>query len=354
MIAWVMFIKKFVRLLKGLIMIKKVLIQIVKVMFVCTVLIGLVSCVGKTGESAISARELKPVKLLKPQTDGGGPLMRALQNRKSSRSYSKKKIPIQVLSNLLWAAFGINRPDSGRRTAPSALDWKETDIYVAFEEGIYLYDAESHMLNPIVRGDFRAVTGVTLQPFVKKAPVNLIYVADYKKMGILKGNIISDVEKDWYVAADTGFIAQNVYLLCASEGLSTVVRGLVNRAELRKIMNLRPEQKITLAQTVGYPKDKPISKIGSVLLKKPDGKYRGTVEGEDDLTYEVEVTVKDHQIQNIDILNIDDNEYAEKAKAVVTRVLKSQSTDVDAVTGATMSSEALLDAIEKALNATSQ
>jgi nitroreductase len=156
---------------------------------------------------------------------------------------------------MLWAAFGINRAESGKRTAPSALDWQETDIYVATEEGLYIYDAKAHMLNPVLAGDIRAETGHFIQPFVKDAPVNLIYVADYSKTGLL-GRLMSAEERDMFSAAATGFISQNVYLFCASEGLATVVRGLVDRSGLRKVMNLRPEQKITLAQSVGYPEEK--------------------------------------------------------------------------------------------------
>ena len=127
------------------------------------------------------AGELKPVQLLKPQVEQGRPLMQALKDRSSSRSFSKEKLPLQVLSNLLWAAFGVNRQDSGKRTAPSAMNWQEIEIYVAAPEGLYLYNARAHVLDPILPGDIRAMTG--RQEFVKDAPVNLIYVADYSRMG---------------------------------------------------------------------------------------------------------------------------------------------------------------------------
>jgi len=146
----------------------------------------------------------------------------------------------------LWAASGVNRPDSGKRTAPSAVNWQELDIYVATAEGLYLYDAKSHRLNPILSEDIRALTG--RQPFVREAPVNLVYVADFSRMG--RG---TNEEKEFYPAADTGFIAQNVYLFCSSEGLATVVRASIDRPALAKVMKLRPDQKITLAQSVGYP-----------------------------------------------------------------------------------------------------
>ena len=192
-------------------------------------------------------QELKPVILPLPQTDGGKPLMQALKDRHSTREFSPEKLPPQVLANLLWAAFGINRPDTGKRTAPSAMNWQEIDVYVATAEGLYVYDAKGNKLDPILAEDVRGATGV--QPFVKDAPVDLVYVADFAKTGKSSAE-----ERNFYTAADAGFIAQNVYLFCASEGLAVVVRGGVDRAALAKVMKLRPDQKILLAQTVGYPK----------------------------------------------------------------------------------------------------
>ncbi len=193
------------------------------------------------------AETLKPIPLLKPRIEGGRPLMRVLKDRSSSRSFSPEKLPLQVLSDLLWAAFGVNRPESGKRTAPSAVNWQEIDIYVATVDGLYLYDAGGHRLQPILSEDIRAMTG--LQTFVKEAPVNFIYVADLTRMGTA-----SQEDKELYSAADTGFISENVYLYCASEGLATVVRGSIDRRALAKAMKLRPDQKIILAQTIGYPK----------------------------------------------------------------------------------------------------
>jgi SagB-type dehydrogenase family enzyme len=197
--------------------------------------------------NSILSQEIKTIQLPKPQMDGGKPLMQVLRDRKSSREFSSEKLPLQVLSNLLWAASGINRPDSGRRTAPSARNWQEIDVYVAASEGVYLFDAQAHSLKPILREDLRALTG--RQSFVKEAALNLIYVADFSKI-----SGASNEEKEFYSAADTGFIAENVYLFCASEGLATVVRAMIDRPALAKAMKLRPEQKITLSQSVGYPK----------------------------------------------------------------------------------------------------
>jgi SagB-type dehydrogenase family enzyme len=197
--------------------------------------------------ASLFAEDIKLVRLPNPQVDGGRPLMQVLKDRSSSRSFSPEKLSPQMLSNLLWAAFGVNRPETGKRTAPSAKDLQEIDIYVATAEGLYLYEAKGHVLKLIRPDDIRALTG--RQDFVKEAFANLIYVADFSRMG----NTPKE-DKELYSAADTGFISQNVYLYCASERLATVVRGAVDKQALAKAMNLRPDQKIILAQTVGYPK----------------------------------------------------------------------------------------------------
>lgn len=193
------------------------------------------------------SEESKLVLLPALQSDGGRPLMQVLKDRHSSRSFRQENLSSQVLSNLLWAACGINRQDTGQRTAPSAVNWQEIDVYVATPEGLYLYDAHRHALRLILSDDIRALTG--RQDFVKEAPVNLIYVADFSRMGTA-----SQEDKELYSAADAGFIGQNIYLYCASERLSTVVRGSIDRQALAKAMKLRPNQKIILAQSVGYPK----------------------------------------------------------------------------------------------------
>lgn len=195
----------------------------------------------------VFAQELEPIKLLKPQMDGGKPLMQLLQERHSTREFSSEELPLQTLSDLLWAAFGINRPESGKRTAPSAVNWQDIDIYVAMAKGLYLYDAKTHTLLPVLAKDIRALTGK--QEFVADAPLNLVYVSDYTKMGDRP-----EESKLFYSAANTGFISQNVYLYCASAGLGTVVRGLVDKEKLAIEMGLRENQKVVLAQTVGFPK----------------------------------------------------------------------------------------------------
>ena len=197
--------------------------------------------------SALFASQGKANLLPSPSTGDGGSLISALKNRKSTRSFSSRPLPQQLLSDLLWAAFGVNRPDIGFRTAPSPKNTQEIEIYLATDKGLYLYDAHFHQLVQLNNEDFRSFCG--RQKFVASAPLNLIYVANFSRLG----NRDND-KKLFYAAADTGFISQNVYLFCAAFGLGTVVRDWIDRALLAEKMSLREEQRIILAQTVGYPK----------------------------------------------------------------------------------------------------
>lgn len=194
-----------------------------------------------------SGQNILPIYLPSPDTSDGMPLMQALKERQSNREISTDSLSLQVLSDMLWAACGINRPESGKRTAPSAMNWQEIDVYVASANGLFLYQPSKHILQPVLSDDIRAKTGA--QPFVKDVPANLIYVADYSKV-----TARSDNDKIIYTAADAAFIAENVYLFCASEGLATVVRGSIDRESLAKAMKLRADQNIILSQSVGYPR----------------------------------------------------------------------------------------------------
>ena len=189
------------------------------------------------GESAIA--------LTPPQTTGTVSLMQALRSRRSTREFSARPLPPDVLSTLLWSAFGVNRPESGGRTAPSAHNWQEIEVFAVLPSGTYHYDARDHALQLVVATDLRAATGA--QEFVGSAPLNLVYVADFAKMGDA-----STEDRTFYASADAGFVAQNVYLYCAAAGLACVVRGLVDRRKLAPALRLRIEQRIVLAQTVGY------------------------------------------------------------------------------------------------------
>ena len=190
---------------------------------------------------------LTPISLPAPMMDGGKPLMSALKARASSRDYATDPLPQQTLANLLWAAWGVNRPD-GRRTAPSASNKQEIEIYVTLPGGAYVWDAKANALNPVAPGDRRADTGT--QPFPATAALNLIYVADMTKAG----RPASDPQQMLNIGANAGFIAENVYLFCASEGRATVVRASVPKEALARTLNLRDTQVIVLAQTVGFPK----------------------------------------------------------------------------------------------------
>jgi nitroreductase len=182
-----------------------------------------------------------------PHQEGGMPLMAALKLRRSTREYANKALPQQVLSDLLWAAFGVNRP-SGDRTAPYWRHVMVIDVYAAMAGGVWLYDPQAHALVAYIADDIRADTG--LQDFVAAAPLNLIYVAHGERM-----TDISTEDRRLYASVDTGFIGQNVYLYCASEGLASVFRGAIDYGKLARRLKLPEQQFVTFAQTVGYPRD---------------------------------------------------------------------------------------------------
>jgi nitroreductase len=197
--------------------------------------------------AAEEAADGQLVPLPAPQRSGGMPLMQALAARHSSREFSEEPLSSQTLSDLLWAAFGINRPEKGGRTAPSPYNRQEISIYVTTAEGFYVYEPKPHALRRLGTEDVRALTGT--QDYVGKAPLNLVYVADLSRVPDSETplNLI-------FLGASTGTIAQNVYLFCASAGLSTVVRGLIDREKLGQALALGVDRRITLAQTVGRPK----------------------------------------------------------------------------------------------------
>ncbi len=194
------------------------------------------------------SQDLADIQLPKPNMEGGKPLMEALKNRQTRREFSDKELTQQQLSDLLWAAFGINRPESGKRTAPSAVNWQETIVYVCLKTGVYSYDAKNNLLKAINKEDSRSKMGA--QGFVGDAPVVLVYVSDYSQMGVLA----TKDDKDFYGTVDVGYISQNVYLYCSSENLATVVLGMIDRDKIAKILNLGNNQKVILTQCVGNPK----------------------------------------------------------------------------------------------------
>ena len=196
-------------------------------------------------DSAAQAGEVKLRPLLPPNSSGGMPLIEALKLRRSTRAYSERLLEPQVLSDLLWAANGINRP-SGDHTAPYWRHIMVIDIYAAMADGLWLYDPKAHALILRASSDLRALTGT--QDFVGAAPLNLIYVAHGERM-----TDVGPEEQRLFASADACFVGQNVYLFCASEGLATVFRGSVDQRRLAAAMGLPDDQFVTFAQTVGYP-----------------------------------------------------------------------------------------------------
>jgi SagB-type dehydrogenase family enzyme len=186
------------------------------------------------------------IHLPEPVKNGGKPLMEALNDRHSTREFSERELDMQTLSNLLWAAFGYNRPEERKRTAPTSRNYQEMEIYVSTASGLYLYDAWENRLITIHNFDIRSATGT--QDYVGKAPLNLVFVANQQK--------VQQPHSDRQLRSshtNSGFISQNVYLYCASEGLATVVRALFEEEVLAKAMGLDENMKIILTQTVGYP-----------------------------------------------------------------------------------------------------
>lgn len=206
-------------------------------------LVFLVSAVPLTAPASESAGDLLPIVLPAPETSGGIPLLSAIAARRSQRAFLPDPLPLPMLSTLLWTAWGINRPETGRRTAPTARNRQLTDVYVVLPEGAYIYNAQDHALDPVAVGDLRALTG--RQDFVEDAPVNLVFVE----------RMPEQYDENYLIMAGShaGYISQNVYLYCAAAGLATVVRAMVDRDALAAALDLPEGHRILLAQTVGYP-----------------------------------------------------------------------------------------------------
>jgi len=197
--------------------------------------------------TSVFAQQTQNIMLLPPQLDKGKLLMNALAERHSTREFSDRELTVQDLSNLLWAANGINRPDIKKRTAPTAMNWQEIDIYVFLETGVYFYDAVEMKLKAVVLGDYRSLAGT--QEFVKTAPVNLLYVADYTRMGKA-----TEESKPSYSSADAAFIGENVYLFCSAFDMACVLRASVDKQAVAKLLNLRDDQHVVFGQSVGFAK----------------------------------------------------------------------------------------------------
>jgi SagB-type dehydrogenase family enzyme len=204
-------------------------------------LLGRATARAPTGE-ALATRALAP-----PSRHGGLPLLDALARRQSQREFSAEPLADQQLSDLLWAAAGVNRPALGGRTAPSALNAQEVVLYAAMPQGLYRYEPASHVLQLTLASDVRRVTGY--QDFVDDAALDLVFVADHARQAMVPA-----AQRSAYAFTAAGAMAQNVYLFCASAGLATVVRGWFDRDALARAMSLGADEQLLLAQTVGRPK----------------------------------------------------------------------------------------------------
>jgi len=215
---------------------------------------------GQAQETPPASQSLAPVTLPRPETDGGTSVLAALKERKTIRNISPKNLPPQMLSNLLWAAFGVNRENGPRgavgRTAATASNSQEIDVYVFVVDGVYLYEAIPHRLAPVVAGDHRAEVGGRGRGGAGgQAPVRLVYVADLAKyaQAPFQEPRLKDPEfQKLYYGVATGLIAGNVYLFAASQGLAAWFHNC-NREALPGLLRLGVEQRLLFAQTVGYP-----------------------------------------------------------------------------------------------------
>ncbi len=186
------------------------------------------------------------ISLPEPQRDGGSTLKEALKNRRSTREFAPQPLSIHQLSNMLWAAYGVNRPAEGGRTAPSAWGQDEIDLYVFLEQGVYLYLPGAHALHQVKAGDHRKEAGTA--DFTTAAAVTLVYVADHRR-----SPRTAVWEKEKYAYIHTGFIGQNVYLFAASEGLACVIHDSARKEELARVLGLGSNEQVIISQTVGQP-----------------------------------------------------------------------------------------------------
>ena len=279
-----------------------------------------------------------------PQQTGGLPLMEALARRQTRRDIGPDAVPDSILSSLLWAANGVNRPATGHRTTPSARNWKGIDVYVARADGLYLYRPDQHQLRQTLAADVRSAAGQ--QPFVQQAPVVLIYVADHRRMPDADPEAVA-----FYAATDTGFISQNVYLFCAANDLATVAVGWVDKPALAQTMQLEAGQHVVLTQPVGHPlraaAEPPPAPARAAAWR--DGTYRGRTPGYV-AEIAVDVTVADGKIADVAIAEHRESRPLAALESMPRAIVAAQDVDgVDAVTGATLTSRGVREAARQAL-----
>ncbi|MDR0812142.1 MAG: SagB/ThcOx family dehydrogenase [Paludibacter sp.] len=223
-----------------------------KIFFLFAIVAAAVACstgVKQQPEAVVpmTLDKFETIALPAPDTLGGIPLLAAMQHRKTDRQFDEKNLSLKHLSEILWAANGVNRPD-GKRTVPSAMAKFPIITYAFLANGVYLYSPENHTLMPVIEGDFRELTG--MQPFVKIAPLNLVFIADYTKYG---DRPMPAEQRIWFASLDAGHCCQNVYLYCASAGLRSVERAMADGAKLLELLELDPAtHQFIISQTVGY------------------------------------------------------------------------------------------------------
>ncbi|MDO8654438.1 MAG: nitroreductase family protein [Undibacterium sp.] len=203
--------------------------------------------IGKLKAGPVIGYSASTIHLPSANTTGGLPLMEAMMQRQSQREFETTPLPEQMLSNLLWAAAGINRPEENGRTTPSAMNAQEIEVYVALPSGLYRYAAPTQTLDLVSATDVRLVTGY--QDFAGEAPLDLIYVANHGNMKLIPAS-----QRESFASVAAGAMTQNVYLYCASAGLATVIRAWFDRTALTQAMGLDTDQQVLLSQTVGRPK----------------------------------------------------------------------------------------------------
>jgi SagB-type dehydrogenase family enzyme len=198
---------------------------------------------------SLSAQDPKSIILNPPDLTRGLPVMTALSLRASATEFDTTSLNLQDMSDLLWAANGINRPESGKRTAPSARNYQDIDVYVVMKSGVYLYDHTKHCLDFIQSGDHRAhVAGI--QEHFAVAPLFCVLVSDFSRFTREEDAL----KRDW-AAFDAGIVSQNISVFCASVGLDTRVRAWMDKEKLREVLKLKDSQHLMLNHPVGYKKD---------------------------------------------------------------------------------------------------
>ncbi len=186
----------------------------------------------------------KVIKLMEPSFDEGLTLMQALKERRSSSGFTEKEIPLQDLSNIIWAALGVNRPD-GRRTAPTGPNRQEIELYAFFKTGVYWYNYKDNTLELVKNGDYRSITG---RRDAAEAYLDLLFIADTDKTG--PGQKPGDANTVSYV--NVGYVSQNVYLACANAGIGSRARGGWDQKKVVETLGLKDSMVVVLGQTVGY------------------------------------------------------------------------------------------------------